>query len=145
MSETGQPGTGQQPSEEELRQYLAQLRDAGVDEIIAQVLSLLANGAQVKLGRPDARVLIDSIDAIGRAAGPNLEQRLQDEVSQLVQQLKTAQVQAEQGEQGEQPPGAQAPQPDAGAPSEGPGQGQASGESAGSEARKRLWLPGDQG
>ncbi len=48
----GMPGAGQ-PSEEEMRQALGQMRAAPVEQLVAEILSATLNQAQVKLGRND--------------------------------------------------------------------------------------------
>lgn len=83
------------PSEEQVRAYLSELRDADVGDIVAQVLSTLLNGAQVKLGRPDARVLIDTAAAVVDRVGPRLDDSFTSEVSSILSQLRVAQVEAE--------------------------------------------------
>lgn len=139
MSDAGIPGadpTGQ-PSEEELRAYLGQLRDAHVGEIVAQVLSMLLNAAQVKLGRPDARLLIDLTADLIERAGPELDTQFTDEVNQIITQLRMAQVQAEEelGGAGAAPQGSAEPAAEEPPPSPG-------GEQ--SSATSRLWVPGQE-
>jgi hypothetical protein len=85
----------QQPSEEELRQYLGEMRQGHVGEIVAQVVSALLNGAQVKLGRRDARLLIDMAGAVNDLAEPHLDNEFTGEVTQVLSQLRMAQVEAE--------------------------------------------------
>lgn len=95
MSDQVPPG-GREPTEEELRQYLGEMRQAHVGEIVAQVVSALLNGAQVKLGRRDARLLIDLAAGINDEAGPHLDQQFSDEVTEVLGQLRVAQVEAEE-------------------------------------------------
>lgn len=92
----GQPGAGRQPSEEEVRQYLAQLRQADVTEIVAQAFSMLASGAEVKLGRRDARLLIDAAVAVAEVTGPRLDERLSEQMDEALAQLQQGQVDAEE-------------------------------------------------
>lgn len=94
----GAPGGsgGAQPSEEEIRAYLAQMRQADIGEILAQGLSVLLSGAQVKLGRRDGRVLLDAVAAAVDAARPHLDKGLSAEFDSALSQLRIAQVEAEQ-------------------------------------------------
>lgn len=92
----GPGAAGGQPSEEELRAALGQMRQGHVGEIVAQVISLLANGAQVKLGRRDARLLIDLTSSVLESSREYLDERFNSEVANVLSQLKMAQVQAEQ-------------------------------------------------
>ncbi|HEX2028255.1 MAG TPA: hypothetical protein VHF25_09685 [Nitriliruptorales bacterium] len=59
-----QSGDAGQPTEEELRAYLAQLRQADANDIVSQVFSMVASAAEVKLGRRDGRLLIDVAAAV---------------------------------------------------------------------------------
>ncbi|CAN5298548.1 hypothetical protein BH20ACT8_BH20ACT8_11650 [soil metagenome] len=138
-----------QPTEEELQAYLGQLREADVAQVVVQAYQVLGTGAEVKLGRADARLLIDAMDAFvvtldGRAPGELVEQ-----MRAGVRQLQTAQVEAERDgaqEQGAGRPGGE--QDDRGAPpSTGPPsapQAQPPTPSPASEPpqTKRLWVPG---
>lgn len=135
------PSTGRQPSEEELRAYLEQLRDADVAQVVVQAYQVLGTGAEVKLGRPDARALIDAMSALVGAVDGHVDAKLAGQMADGVRQLQMAQVQAEQGGGAEQPTGEQAPDDRAGEPAE-PGQ-----PTAGEEQRltDRLWVPGRPG
>lgn len=148
MTDPTQAGQGEGgPSEEEVQQYLEQLRSAEASEIIAQAFNMLATGAQVKLGRPDARTLIDSMGGVANAASGRLPEEIATQMQEGVRQLQAAQVQAEQ-EAGEQPAGASADAEAAGGP--GPGGGPA-GQTAQPQAEEdqsktsRLWVPGQGG
>ncbi|QBI21555.1 hypothetical protein ER308_19595 [Egibacter rhizosphaerae] len=135
----------QQPSDEQMRAYVEQLRAADPSEIVAQAFAMLGTGAQTKLGRPDARVLIDAAQAMVDA----LEGRLPDQLAQGMRndlsQLQQAQVQSE-SEAGAAPE-QQAGQSDLGAAPGGgdaaSGQGgEQSSEQSGQRAADRLWIPG---
>lgn len=146
-----------QLSEEQVRAYLAELRDAQVTDILAQVISTLLNGAQVKLGRRDARVLIDTAAAVIERIGPDLDEGFAEEVSSILSQLRMAQVQAEQ-EAGTAPAegdeeyaapeagaagGEQAPRGGDQTPASGaarPG-GQAAADRQAGQGGSRLWVP----
>lgn len=100
------PGGDQQdgPSEEEVRQYLTQLRGAPVDQVLAEVVQGLLNAAQVKLGRNDARLLLDTCAAIVDTVRGQAAQELVDQVDQALSQLRLAQVEAErEGAGGDEP------------------------------------------
>ena len=128
-----------QPSQEEMRAYLEQLREAEAAGLVAEAFNLLATGAQVKLGRADARILIDALAAMVEASGPAMPNELTDQMRQGIAQLKTAQVQAEKDEAAAQAaPAAQD------APSEGaqPATPQAGGGDSAQRMTDRLWVPG---
>lgn len=142
MTSTEQPG---ELSQEELQAYLEQLRDADAAEIIVQAYTMLGTGAEVKLGRPDARVLIDAMAGIVAAVGPRLAElgaRMQGGVAQL----QMAQVEAEREAAADRPG---QPQPDAAQPARPP-QPQPQpdrpanppGPAGDQSMTDRLWIPG---
>lgn len=94
MSSQQPPGSG--PSEAELQAYLSQLREAPVTDLVAQAVAMLVNAAQVKLGLPDGRTLIDVTAAVVQAAGDRIDGGFRQEVESIVKQLQMAQVEAEQ-------------------------------------------------
>jgi hypothetical protein len=146
MTDSTQAG---QPSEEELRAYLEQLRAADPAELLVQAYRLLGTGAEVKLGRQDARVLIDAMNAVVEAVQSRVPPELAGQMRDGVRQLQMAQVQAEReadsGAPGEEQPG-QAPgeaQPEgAGRSSERPGGAQPAAGPEGQRMTDRLWIPG---
>lgn len=156
MSDANAAG-GQQPTEEEVRAYLAQLRQTDVAEIVAQSFSMLASGAEVKLGRRDARLLIDTAAALAERARGSLDDRLVEQMDEAVGQLRTAQVDAEaqlkqlrdegklpEGEAGDLPgegAGAAGAAGSEGAPRETPPPPPPQQPQRGSGA-SRLWIPG---
>ncbi len=90
------PGSGDDgPSEEEVRQYLAQMRSAPADQVLAEVVQGLLNAAQVKLGRNDARLLLDATAAMTDAVRGQVDEQLVGQVDQALSQLRLAQVEAE--------------------------------------------------
>lgn len=141
-------GPGQQPSEEEVRAYLGQLRGAPAEQVVAEVASALLNAAQVKLGRKDGRLLLDLASGVVDGSREHLSSDLVEQVDQVVAQLRVAQVEAErevaeaatQGHEepndlgsasgGEVPAAPPGPPPTRQAPSAPPAQG------------SRLWTPG---
>ncbi len=143
-----------QPSQEEIDAYMAQVREAPVQDLVLQAFSVLDTGAQIKLGRQDARVLIDCMDVLVKVAGGVLGE-VAEQAAEAVGQLKMAQVQVErqlaaQGEGGEgADPQAGAPQagaPQAGAPQ--PGGAPAAAPQPGPADKKqtdKLWIPGRDG
>lgn len=139
--------TNDGPTEEEMRAYLENLREAQPVEIVVQAFGLLATASEVKLGRIDARVLIDGMAALLEATAERMPDEIVDRMQQTVAQLQMAQVQAERdlaatgaGQQdagavdegaepsAEQPPGAQ----------QAPPQQQPQRE----DVTNRLWIPG---
>jgi len=86
---------GQQPSEEEVRAYLGQLRVAPVEQVVAEVASALLNAAQVKLGRNDGRLLLDMVATLADQGRSQLPAELTDQLDQALSQLRLAQVEAE--------------------------------------------------
>lgn len=147
------PTQGGQPTEEEIRAYLGQIREADPAAIIVQAYQMLGEGAQIKLGRSDARVLIDAMAGIADAVGDRLPDDLAGQMKQGVAQLQAAQVQAEnEAAEGRQDPQGQQPSADqpagpAGSGGQAPG-GQAPGGQPPQPGRQeekltdRLWVPG---
>ena len=104
---TAEPGDGteqdQARSAEDAREYVRQLRSLPVDQVIGEVLFTLLNAAQVKLGRRDARLLIDVSTVAHEHARPYLPGELSRQIDQVLGQLRMGQVSAEghAGQQGE--------------------------------------------
>ncbi|MBA2528754.1 MAG: hypothetical protein H0V19_02120 [Euzebyales bacterium] len=143
---------GQEPSPEELRAYLEQLRGAEAAGLLAEAYNLLAAGAQVKLGRSDARPLIDAMAGIAAAVGDRVPAELAAQMRDGVAQLQTAQVQAERqtAAEGEGTGDASAREPDAVPPPGGParpetGVAGAQRQGSGQRMTDRLWIPGRPG
>ena len=90
-------GTGQEQAQsgEEAREYVRRMRSLPVDEVIREVLFGLLNAAQVKLGRRDARLLIDVSTVAHEQARPYLPDELSRQIDQVLGQLRMAQVSAE--------------------------------------------------
>ena len=90
-------GTGQEQarSAEEAREYVRRMRSLPVDEVIRDVLFGLLNAAQVKLGRRDARLLIDVSTVALEQARSYLPEELSRQLDQVLGQLRMAQVNAE--------------------------------------------------
>jgi hypothetical protein len=142
------------PSEAEMQQMFAQMRESPVEQVLVEVVNALLQAIQVKLGRPDARLLIDVVAAVSEGIRDRAEPRLVEQVSGAVSQLRMAQVEAEGAAAGGQagavptappagpsagPGGAVPPRPQPG-PAGGPrpAPGQVPGQTQGA----RLWVPG---
>lgn len=147
---TGVTGLGGQqaggPSEEEVRAYLEQMRTAPVEQVLAEVLQGLLNAAQLKLGRADARLLLDVAASITDQSRSQLSEDLVQQVDQALSQLRMAQVEAEQQVAAQGTPeandmAADAPSatPDAG--TDAPAASEPQPGSPGS-ATSKLWIPG---
>jgi hypothetical protein len=91
----GPGGPDQEPSEEEVRAYLSQLRGAPAEQVVAEVLSALLNAAQVKLGRRDGRLLLDLSASVLDGARAHLPAEFLEQVDGVLSQLRVTQVEAE--------------------------------------------------
>ncbi len=93
------PGSGagqeQAPSAQDIREYAQRMRSLPVDQVIGDVVFSLLNAAQVKLGRRDARLLIDVAAVAHEHARPYLPGELTKQVDQALGQLRLGQVSAE--------------------------------------------------
>lgn len=138
MAADGMPGM---PSEAELEQMLVQMREAPAEQVLVEVVNVLLQAAQVKLGRPDARLLIDAVAAIADASAGRADAALLGQVGQAVAQLRMAQVEAEGGRPGAAPQAAEEGAPATG-PAPGPGPAGGPGSPPGGQGRSRLWVPG---
>lgn len=141
---SGQPGADE-PTEEEVRAYISQLRGAPVDQVIAEVSSALINAAQVKLGRKDGRLLLDVVGAMTEQLRGQVDDELPRQLDDVLAKLRMAQVEAEKevAQQGQDEPN------DLGSIPTAPGQTPAapapespSSGDAGGGAASRLWTPG---
>ena len=139
-------GGGEEPSEEEIRAYLSQLRSAPVDQVLAEVSSALVNAAQVKLGRQDARLLLDVVAAVSETVRGRVDDDLPDQLDDVLSKLRMAQVEGErevasaasQGhtesdDLGSDATSTEGSTPPPSSPGQSPGK---------SDAAKRLWTPG---
>ena len=90
-------GTGQDEarSAEDAREYVRRMRSLPVNQVIGEVLFSLLNAAQVKLGRRDARLLIDVSTVAHEHARPYLPGELSRQIDQVLGQLRMGQVSAE--------------------------------------------------
>jgi hypothetical protein len=76
-------------------EFVERLRSAPAEEIVAEAFFMLLNAAQIKLGRRDARLLIDLSAVILEHAGNHLSDTLAKQVEQSLGQLRLGQVSAE--------------------------------------------------
>ena len=88
-------GQEQARSAEDAREYVRRMRSLPVDQVIGEVLFSLLNAAQVKLGRRDARLLIDVSTVAHEHARPYLPGELSRQIDQVLGQLRMGQVSAE--------------------------------------------------
>ena len=82
-------------SADDAREYVRRMRSLPVDQVIGEVLFSLLNAAQVKLGRRDARLLIDVSTVAHEHARPYLPGELSRQIDQVLGQLRMGQVSAE--------------------------------------------------
>jgi len=82
-------------SAEDFREQMQRMRALPVEQIVADVLFSLLNAAQVKLGRRDARLLIDLSTVAHEHARRYLSEELTKQVDQVLGQLRLDQVSAE--------------------------------------------------
>jgi hypothetical protein len=95
MTDSSHAETTQTSSEEEAHNYVEQLREAPADQVLTEILLGVVNAAQVKLGRPDARVFIDLTATMIDTARAHVDQQLATTIDQTVAQMRIAQVEAE--------------------------------------------------
>lgn len=132
-------------SQEELKAYMERLREADPREILAQAFTMLGTGAEVKLGRPDARLLIDAMAALTQVVGGRVSDDLARGMHNGVAQLQMAQVQMEGqaghpeggGDEGQSAERAEEAEPSQ--PGTPPRQGS---EAQQESMTDRLWIPG---
>jgi hypothetical protein len=85
---------GEQPAAD-AREYARRLRSLPVDQVLGEFLFGLLNAAQTKLGRRDARLLIDVTAVAHEHARPHLSSELTKQIDQVLGQLRMGQVSAE--------------------------------------------------
>jgi hypothetical protein len=103
-AEPGDDAQGDKRSAEDALDYARRLRSLPVDLVIGDFLFSLLNAAQVKLGRRDARLLIDVTAVAHDHARPNLPGEFNRRIDQILGQLRMGQVSAEgRASQREQP------------------------------------------
>jgi hypothetical protein len=97
MSAAGPGGAEHQTSQpgEDPAEYVRRIRSLPVDRVMGDVLFSLLQAAQVKVGRRDARLLIDVTAVAHEHARGYLPGDLTQQIDQLLGQLRMAQVSAE--------------------------------------------------
>jgi hypothetical protein len=123
-----------------MRAMLAQMREAPAEQVLVEVINVLLQAVQVKLGRRDARLLIDAIAAVTAATDGRVDPTLQGQIAQALTQLRLAQVEAERQEGIAGEKGAPAPEPAPGAAPPAPSS--PAPPAPGAPAASRLWVPG---
>jgi len=97
--DTPGPGDGTEQerarSADDAREYVQQIRSLPVEQVIGDVLFSLLNAAQIKLGRRDARLLIDVSTVALEHARAYLPGELTKQIDQVLGQLRLGQVSAE--------------------------------------------------
>lgn len=91
----GGAGQGGEGSAGDAREYARRLRALPVDQVLGDFLFSMLNAAQVKLGRRDARLLIDVAAVAHEHARPHLPGELTRQDDQMLGQLRMGQVSAE--------------------------------------------------
>ena len=91
----GTAGQGGERSAGDAREYARRLRALPVDQVLGDFLFSMLNAAQVKLGRRDARLLIDVAAVAHEHARPHLPGELTRQIDQVLGQLRMGQVSAE--------------------------------------------------
>jgi len=90
-------GQGGERPAEDAREHARRLRALPVDQVLGDFLFNVLSVAQVKLGRRDARLLIDVAAVAHEHARPHLSGELTRQVDQALGQLRMGQVSAEGG------------------------------------------------
>jgi hypothetical protein len=90
----GGAGEAKQPGDD-TGEYVRRMRSLPASEVIGEVLVSLISAAQVKVGRRDARLLIDVTAVAHEHARPYLPGDLASQIDQVLGQLRLAQVSAE--------------------------------------------------
>jgi len=97
--DTAGPGSGAEHERtrpaEDAAGYVQRLRSLPAEQVIGDVVFTLLNAAQVKLGRRDARLLIDLATVAHEHARPYLPDELTKQIDQVLGQLRLGQVSAE--------------------------------------------------
>lgn len=97
--DTAQTGSGagqeRASSAEDARERALQMRSLPVAQLVADLVFSLLGTAQVKLGRRDARLLIDLATVVHEQARPYMAGELTTQIDQLLGQLRLGQVSAE--------------------------------------------------
>jgi hypothetical protein len=96
VTEAAETAGGQEPPQpDDVAKQAQRLRSLPVDQLIADALFSLLGAAQVKLGRRDARLLIDVTTVAHHHSRPYLPDELTSQIDQVLGQLRLGQVSAE--------------------------------------------------
>ena len=99
MVDTTDPDSGAEhepaPSAEDVREYVERMRSLPAEQLIGDVMVSLLNAAQIKIGRRDARLLIDVSSVTLEHARAYLSTELTKQIDQVLGQLRMSQVTAE--------------------------------------------------
>ena len=97
MGTAGPDGAGQEQEQSaaDARDYARRLRALPVDQVLEEFLFSLLNAARLKLGRRDARLLIDVAAVAHEHARPYLPAELTKQMDQALGQLRMGQVNEE--------------------------------------------------
>lgn len=82
-------------SEPDEREYVAKVRSAPVEGLVSELLFTMLSAAQLKLGRKDARLLIDLAGVVTDHARDHVSAEFAKQVDESLGQLRFAQVSAE--------------------------------------------------
>jgi hypothetical protein len=93
--EPGGAGQADERPAGDAREYVQRLRSLPVGQVLGDALFSLLQAAQVKLGRRDARLLIDVTAAAHEHVGSYLPGELTRQIDQVLGQLRLGQVSAE--------------------------------------------------
>ena len=88
-------GQGGERAADDAAEYARRLRALPVDRVVGDFLFSMLSAAQVKLGRRDARLLIDVAAVAHEHARPHLSADVTRQVDQALGQLRMGQVNAE--------------------------------------------------
>ena len=115
VSEEHNDHYGSDASAKDAQELVEKLRSAPAEQMVTEAFFMLLNGAQVKLGRRDARLLIDLSTVMLDYARQYLSDPLVQQVEHSLDQLRLGQVSAEKAvtDKGQAEPNdlAQAPTP----------------------------------
>jgi hypothetical protein len=93
------PGSGAEDepalSAGDVRERLRRVRSLPVEQVIGDAVFSMLNAAQVKLGRRDARLLIDVSSVVHEHSRPYLPDELTRQIEEVLGQLRLGQVSAE--------------------------------------------------
>ncbi|MDV6012490.1 hypothetical protein [Haloechinothrix sp. LS1_15] len=123
-------------SEEQIKEYKERLRAAPAEQVVTEMLGTVLHAAEVKLGRRDARLLIDLSSVMLEHVRDYVSADLATQVDRALGQLRLGQVNAERSATDGQVEDNDLDRVPT-APTQGSGQQQEP-----SPARSKLWVPG---